>query len=185
MPRNTTPSSRLPEGKGIGAECTDDPAKRSTPDAAHHPAPWIASAQSGLAMTGALPATTTPVTPAQHDGRMLSALHGVRFGHFNRNTRFIEGITLGGVKTARQRWWLTSLVVRHRKQVKDQQAVAIAEAWLRTNAEPTAENGPQMTPMSQMKSSGSQASEARASVASAPSAETTGASPASDQPTLF
>ncbi len=71
---------------------------------------------------------------------MLAALRGVSFGHFNRNERFIahvtEQVNSGPPLTARQMWWLTSLVVRHRRQVKDQSAVALAQAWLRSNAEP-------------------------------------------------
>lgn len=129
--------------------------------------------------------TTAPRTPAQHDARMCSALRNVSTGHFNSNGRFIEHITnlvkSGTDLTPRQRWWLTTLVVRHRRQLGTKHAgtVAIAQAWLREHAEP--QNGPQMSPMTQMNA---QASNASASVTSAPSAEKK-SEPASTQPELF
>lgn len=72
-----------------------------------------------------------------HDSIMLSALQPVSFGAHNRNEEFITGIKATGVRTDRQRWWLTSLVVRHRRQIKNQAAVAAAERWLKDNPEPT------------------------------------------------
>lgn len=148
-------------------------------------APAAATANRELP-TPDLSATAAIRTEQQHTARMCAALRGVAFGHFNKNTAFVQQMARNAANqvalTPRQLWWLTSLVVRHRKQVKDQSAVALAEHWLRSNAEPAAGKDPPMTPMAQMDL---QASEARASVTSAPSAERTGASTASDQPTLF
>lgn len=77
-----------------------------------------------------------PKHTSQHDVIMLAALRDVKFGHFNNSKAFVQDIAAGGVRTDRQRWWLTTLVVRHRKQVRNQAAVQTAERWLRTNPEP-------------------------------------------------
>ncbi len=72
-----------------------------------------------------------------HDHIMLGALAGVNFGIFNQSAAFVSDVKANGIQTARQRWWLTTLVVRHRRQVKNQAAIATAERWLRENQEPT------------------------------------------------
>lgn len=79
-----------------------------------------------------------PKNISAHDSIMLNALRTVKFGHFNSSDGFVKDITAGGVRTARQRWWLTTLVVRHRKQIGNQAAVQTAERWLKDNPEPTA-----------------------------------------------
>lgn len=65
-----------------------------------------------------------------HDRRMLDALRGVRFGHFNQRKHFVVQLTTEGVKSERQRWWLTKLVHMHREQVIDKSAVVLAAQWL-------------------------------------------------------
>ncbi len=72
-----------------------------------------------------------------HDSIMISALKHVSFGSGNQSTRFYADIQLSGVRTERQRWWLTSLVVRHRRQIGNTAAIATAERWLKDNPEPT------------------------------------------------
>lgn len=71
-----------------------------------------------------------------HDTIMLDALRHVNFGHFNNGQGFVTNVKLSSVRTDRQRWWLTTLVVRHRKQIPNRAAVATAEAWLKANPEP-------------------------------------------------
>lgn len=82
-----------------------------------------------------MPATQEQIA---HDTACIQALHGVRFGHFNQNTSFLQSIKADGVKTPRQRWWLNTLVVRHRKQLQPQHrgTLTAAEKWLRENQEP-------------------------------------------------
>lgn len=72
-----------------------------------------------------------------HDTDMLAALKDVSFGAWNQSRRFLDGITHTGCTTARQRWWLTTLVVRHRKQLKPQFHGTLhrAQKWLRDNAD--------------------------------------------------
>lgn len=75
-----------------------------------------------------------PPTAAElaHDAAMLEALKDVHFGSFNQNDQFYKDLRTNGVKTDRQRWWLTTLVVRHRKQLKPQfhGTLARAQRWL-------------------------------------------------------
>lgn len=76
----------------------------------------------------------------QHDRAMLEALGHVSFGRFNNNDQFVSAVRRTGVNTPRQRWWLTTLVVRHRRQLPQRFAhiVEQAQAWLRNNPEPNA-----------------------------------------------
>lgn len=73
-----------------------------------------------------------------HDARMLDALRGVRFGHFNQRQRFVQQVQAEGVKSERQRWWLTKLVHMHREQVMDKSAVVAAARWLEQHPDRTA-----------------------------------------------
>ena len=74
-------------------------------------------------------------TFSPHDSRMLAALRGVRFGHFNQRKSFVAQVSAQGVQTDRQRWWLTKLVHMHRDQVMDKSAVVVAAQWLEQHPE--------------------------------------------------
>jgi hypothetical protein len=73
-------------------------------------------------------------TPTTHDRIMLDALAKVSFGHFNQRKNFLASVKADGVKSDKQRWWLTKLVVMHRKQVTNTAALVTADKWLRENA---------------------------------------------------
>lgn len=69
-----------------------------------------------------------------HDRIMIDALAKVSFGRFNQKQRFYAEVCSNGVKTERQRWYLTKLVQLHRRQVTNQSALQLADRWLKENA---------------------------------------------------
>lgn len=87
--------------------------------------------------------TTAPRTPAQHTARMVAALKHVSPGRYSGTAGFVQQMTRNSANnialTPRQQWWLTTLVVKYRKQLKlpsELEALEIAQQWLRDNAEP-------------------------------------------------
>lgn len=71
-----------------------------------------------------------------HDRTMLAALQDVSFGRFNQKSQFVQNIETNGVRTHQQRWWLTKLVIMHRKQHGHHLALDMAETWMTDNGYP-------------------------------------------------